>query len=180
MNTTGAAVDESIELGGRTVDITFAAPAGGGNVFEVSLSDLTLDIGGFVTIEGNVTFTTTTLASGQTASVFAGEGLRIFIGRGPAVLGTGGINPLAAGVLLSDARIGLIRVGADGYALVAGGTVRLIGVEGVTLGGTASVRVNTTGIAVNETLDGPGQHRRPGASWPSRPRPASRGSRSPG
>ena len=59
-------------------------------------------------------------------------------------------------MLLSDARIGLIRVGADGYALVAGGTVRLIGVEGVTLGGTASVRVNTTGIAVNETLEVPG------------------------
>ena len=155
VNTSAGAVSQSVELGGRTVDITFAT----GNVFEASLSDLTIDIGGFVTIEGNVTFTSTTLPNGQTASVFAGNGLRIFIGRGPAVLGTGGTNPLATGVLLTDATIGLVRTGSGataGYALVAGGTVRLIGVQGVTLAGTAAVRVNTTGLAVDQSIAIPG------------------------
>ncbi len=146
VNTTGKAVDTTIELGGQTIAITFAAPTAATDVFEVSLSGLSIDIGGFVTIEGNVTFSNGT---------FAGEGLRIFLGRGPATLGTGGTNPLAVGVLLTDARIGLVKVGTD-YAMVASGTVTVLGGNGATITGTAAVRVNTTGGAVDRTLTVPG------------------------
>ena len=113
----------------------------------MSVSGLTLDIGGFVTIEGNVSLSTV-----GGAVVFAGEGLRLFIGRGPATLGTGGLNPLATGVLVTDARIGLVQ--ADGgYAVRARpGTVRLVGVDGVTLAGTASIAVNTTAGIVDQTI----------------------------
>ena len=112
----------------------------------MSVSGLTLDIGGFVTIEGNVSLSTV-----GGAVVFAGEGLRLFIGRGPATLGTGGLNPLATGVLVTDARIGLVQANG-GYALVASGTVRLVGVDGVTLAGTASIAVNTTAGIVDQTI----------------------------
>ena len=43
-----------------------------------------------------------------------------------------------------------------GHALVATGTVSLIGVPGVTITGTTSVRVNNTGQAVNQTIEIPG------------------------
>ena len=59
------------------------------------------------------------------------------------------------GVLLTGATIGLIELGT-GHALVASGTVSLIGVPGVTISGTTSVRVNTTGQAVNQTIEIPG------------------------
>ena len=56
---------------------------------------------------------------------------------------------------LNDARIGLLAVGG-GYALMASGTVSIIGVAGVTLVGTTSVQVDTTGYAVSETIEIPG------------------------
>ena len=76
--------------------------------------------------------------SGKT--FFAGEGLEIFIGQGPARLQNGEMNPVAVGVLLTDASVGLIRIGSAApytYALVATGTVSVIGVDGVTAQGTA-------------------------------------------
>ncbi|MEN0072261.1 MAG: hypothetical protein AAGC63_14885, partial [Propionicimonas sp.] len=135
-------------LGGRTLAVKFAAAAEA--VFEVTISDASLTIGDFVTIEGSVSF------DGDT---FAGTGLMVFLGRGPAKLGNGSLNPLAMGVLLSDARIGLVRMvgpAGTGYALVASGTVRIVGVPGVTIAGTTAVRVNTTGGPVDTTLQIPG------------------------
>ena len=92
--------------------------------------------------------------------MFAGENLSIFLGQGPSRLANGAPNPLATGVLLSNGRIGLIQIGST-YALVATGTVSLVGISGVTIGGTVTVRVNTTGKAIDETPRDPGQHGRP-------------------
>ena len=114
----------------------------------VSASNLSLNIGDFVTIEGDVAFT---------GDTFAGQNLEIFLGQGPARLENGDLNPLAVGVLLTNARIGLIRVGST-YALHAEGTVMLLGVNGVTIVGTAIVDVNTTGTIVQRTLDDPRQY----------------------
>ncbi|PYN91696.1 MAG: hypothetical protein DMD91_33745, partial [Candidatus Rokuibacteriota bacterium] len=157
INTTGAAVDETIDLGGRAVLIRFGAAESAvvGGVFEVSFSGLSLNIADFLTLEGNVTFGSRTLSDGTAADVFAGEGLQAFLGRGPPKLAGGDPNPLAEGVLLSNARIGLIRIGTT-YALVADGTVSLVGVNGVVLTGTAHVSINTTGLAIDETLSIPG------------------------
>jgi len=49
-------------------------------------------------------------------------------------------------VLLTDATVGLKQGAiADTYALSATGTIQLIGVPGVEIGGTATVRFNNTG-----------------------------------
>src|SRR5438874_1851849 len=100
INTTGAAVDETIDLGGRTVLIRFGAAESAvvGGVFEVSFSGLSLNIADFLTLEGNVTFATRTLSDGTPVDVFAGEGLEAFLGRGPPKLAGGDPNPLAGGV----------------------------------------------------------------------------------
>ena len=134
------AIDETVEVGGQTLNVKF--PSSATAVYAVSLTGARLTIGDFVTIEGDVAFTNDT---------FAGDGLTLFVGRGPARLDTGELNPLATGVLMTNARIGLVRVGA-GYALVASGTVSLVGVTGVTLTGTVTARVNTTGAALTRTL----------------------------
>ncbi len=135
-NSSGGAVDESIQVGGRTIEISFTEAEG--EFFKFSVSGASLNIGDFVTIEGDVS-----LGSGR----FAGANLEVFLGRGPIRLGDGSINPLAVGVLLSDAVVG-VRKGVTntaGYELFATGTLQLVGVDGVTVIGTATIRFNNTG-----------------------------------
>src|SRR5262249_21771415 len=81
-----------------------------------------------------------------------GTNLNVFLGQGPAHLENGEINPLASGALLSDARVGLIRFANGSYALFAEGTVQLLGLDSITLSGHATVRVNTSGRVVDETI----------------------------
>jgi hypothetical protein len=154
VNTIPAAIDTTLTVGGKTIVFKLPEPPSGGTIFRLSVSDLTLTIGDFVTIEGNLTFSDTVI-DGQPVRVVAASGLTIFLGRGPAMLQSGAINPLAVGVLLTGATIGLIETGS-GHALVASGTVSIIGVPGVTVTGTTSVRVNSTGLAVSQTIEIPG------------------------
>ncbi len=157
VNTTGAAVDTTVDLGARSLAIRFGELEGA--LFEISVSNASLNIADFVTIEGDITFSDTTLPGGVAAKVFAGDGLTIFLGRGPAKLADGAANPLATGVQLTNGRIGLVQIGTGPsatYALVASGAVSLVGVAGVTIAGTVSVRVNTTGRAIDQTLTIPG------------------------
>ena len=155
LNTGTSPVDQTITLGGKTIHVLFGdtevKDSSGKAFFQVFGSGLTLNIGDFVSIEGNVAF--------SSDGSFAATGVTIFLGQGPAKLGNGDINPLAVGVLLTDARIGLIKVttgGVDTYALDAVGTVSLIGLSGVTITGTAHVRVNTTGMPIDRMLLIPG------------------------
>ncbi len=154
VNTTGAVVPATtIQVAGAPVTVAFGT--GEETVFSVSLSDLSLSIGDFVTIEGNVSFTSSTLSDSTVVQVFVGEGLSIFLGRGPARLPSGAPNPLASGVQLTNGRVGLVKIGST-YALFAEGTVGLVGVNGVTLTGTVTVLVNTTGRTIDTTLTIPG------------------------
>ena len=59
------------------------------------------------------------------------------------------------GVLLTNARIGLVSLNG-GHALVADGVVSLVGVNGLTITGNASIRVNTTGTELDVTITIPG------------------------
>ena len=94
----GTAVDETVDVGGRSIRVKFGPGELDG--FAVSASNLSLTIGDFVSIEGDVAFN---------GDSFAGQNLEIFLGQGPARLENGDINPLAVGVLLTNARIGLIK-----------------------------------------------------------------------
>ncbi|MEN0072515.1 MAG: hypothetical protein AAGC63_16170, partial [Propionicimonas sp.] len=117
------AIDTAVTVGGQPVAVRF--PSAATAVLEVSLSGASLKLGDFVSIEGTLTFT---------AGRFAGTGLKVFLGRGPATLADGSANPLAVGVLLTNASLGLVRSGTEGaytYALVASGSVAIVGVPGV-------------------------------------------------
>ncbi|MBL9136319.1 MAG: hypothetical protein JNK85_10640, partial [Verrucomicrobiales bacterium] len=178
VNNTPSVVDETFELDGQTINLRFSEDEII-DFFDVSVSNLSLKIGEFVTVEGSILVATRlvetwavpvaernerTTSTKVSAEVFAGEGLEIFLGRGPPRLENGDLNPLAAGVLLSNAKLGFIRFGtgpATKYALTAEGTVQLLGINGVVIRGTAVVRVNTAEVILDETItidgsNGPG------------------------
>ena len=150
-NKTGKSIDEMIEVAGRSLIIRFSDAET--NIFQFFAENLSLNIANFVTISGDVTF-----ISKPGKDVFAGQGLELFLGRGPPRLANGDLNPIATGLLLTNARIGLVKFTSGGtstYALSATGTVQVVGVNGITVLGTALIRVNT-GLAINETISIPG------------------------
>jgi hypothetical protein len=158
INSGTQAVDETVVLDGRSVSVTFKnteiATGSVGSLtpfFQVFGANMSLKIADFITIEGSFVYTST-----GAYQWFAGTGLSVFLGKGPARLENGDINPSATGVLIADATLGLIKYSSTEYALVAKGTVSLIGISQVTLSGTATVRVNNSGHSVDEVLEIPG------------------------
>ncbi len=147
LNTTGGAVNQTVTVGGQQIPIQYGADQG--SLFAVSVSTVVdYNLGNFVTVSGTVTFTSTTV-NGSTANTFAGTGVTIFIGQGPAYLSNGAINPLATGILISNAQVGFIDFSSGPtYALSATGTATVLGVPGVTFSGTVSVTFNNTGAAI--------------------------------
>ena len=113
-----------------------------GSLFSLSFSNLALNIDNVVTVEGTITYSTITL-NGIPGKDFAGTGLTLFFGNGPAQLSNGDPNPLAVGVEITDATLALFTDGNGNYALSATGTVALVGTGSVTASGTGTILVNT-------------------------------------
>ena len=106
--------------------------------------------------------TSTTPSSSRAASpstapaTSPARGLLVFVGDGPLTLANGERNPLARGVVLRDATIGVVKTGAD-YALDARGTIELVGFEDITVAGhRPRPREHASPGAVNEVLTIPG------------------------
>ncbi|HEX6130210.1 MAG TPA: VCBS repeat-containing protein, partial [Actinomycetota bacterium] len=142
INTTTSAVDETIELAGRRLEIRFSATevaTAGGPYIQFSGSGV-IRIGDFVEIRGTITFT------GDEAS---GTDLTVFLGQGPAFLADNTtINPNARGFYLTDGSFRLLRDGTGTIvALSASGDVSVTGIPSVVLSGTARVKYNATGAA---------------------------------
>ena len=152
LNTTGGAVHTSVEVGGRTLAVDFDA-----NGFSISLVDATLTIGNLITVQGSFTFGD----CGSGCQQIAAQGVRIFVGRGPAFFADGGVSPLATGVLISNATLAMRRVGGTTYAVVADGTAQIVGVDGVSLAGTVHVAYNDTGSDVSTSIAIPGSSAAP-------------------
>ena len=128
-NTTGLAVDEIIVVDDRALRIVFGSAD---DVLEVAASGL-IEIGP-ISIEGEVSWST---VGGK--QVFAGRDLTIFFGDGPFSFEDGERNPLARGLVITDAVIGIVEDGGL-HAIDVRGTVALVGVDEddrvfVTMGG---------------------------------------------
>ena len=113
VNSTQDAVDETVEVDGRTLAITFSDP-GTAVVFDISVTDMTIDIGGFVTIEGNVTFS-------NGSSPATGSGSSSAAARRSRTPARSTRSPPAS---WSPTPRSAWSGTAAGYALVASGTVR--------------------------------------------------------
>ena len=118
------------------------SPLGDGTpFFQVFGADLSLNIGDFVTI------TADSLAFSNDA--LTASNARVFLGQGPLVLNDGAMNPSARGILLDGVTLSIHRYGAAGsytYALWATGSVHVLGIPGVTFGGTMTVQFNNSGM----------------------------------
>ena len=133
-NNTGSAVNEEIKLGSDNIKISFDESEG--TVFSVSLLGGSLDIGGVMSVEGDISF-----SSQNGYEVFGGENMTLFVGEGNLRLDSGELNPFAKGLMISEATIGVIE--KDGkYALSAEGQVSVVGISGLSLSGPISMIYN--------------------------------------
>ena len=133
VNKTGAPVHETIDLDGQTLAIDFDT---GADTFAL-FGSARINVADFVTIEGNFSITNGELGA---------SGASLFLGQGPARLDDGSINPSARGILLTDATFGLLNPAPGQFALYARGTIQVLGIPGLTLDGSATIRVNNTGL----------------------------------
>ena len=144
VNTTGVAVNETVNVNGTDVNILFSAAQGNVQGFSGSVS---LSIAGFVTLSGDFAFDETVLPATTTKILVGAANIDAFLGT----------SDESMGVRVTDANLGLalFKTGtaAATYALDASAAAALVGFDSIlSLSGTLGVRVNTTGVAVNETV----------------------------
>ncbi|MGV2341512.1 MAG UNVERIFIED_CONTAM: hypothetical protein LVR18_48595 [Planctomycetaceae bacterium] len=145
---------------GRAVDVDIPAPSGTTFPLEFALpdtvqrfgGDLNLNISGFTTLTGTYGFELET-AAGATEIRVAGTNINAVLGSNPdGIIG----NDDDVGASIANAKLGAVlyrtAAGATSFALDAKGTASLVGVDGFTLTGDLSARVNTTGGAMNESI----------------------------
>ena len=103
-------------------------------------------------------FEWSTVATTETVIRVAATNVDVFLGSNEG-------TPEEAGVRITDGELGLViyktvETGAASpeatFALTASGGAEILGVPNLTLSGVLAARVNTTGVAVDETLTTPG------------------------
>ncbi|MFM8729115.1 MAG: hypothetical protein ACKON9_28770, partial [Planctomycetaceae bacterium] len=136
VNTTGGAVNKTITLpGGETVPVVFGATEAAA-VFQ---GTVTATVAQFATVTGSFAVSKngsklTVAASAVTAQVGTSE----------------------LGVKVTDGNLGVvIRTDTQKFAAVASGSAALEGVDGLTVTGTGSVRINRLGEAITATISTP-------------------------
>ncbi|MEN9556436.1 MAG: hypothetical protein RLZZ232_2722, partial [Planctomycetota bacterium] len=137
INTTGGAVNETIAVpGGAPVQVDFGATETG-SVFS---GTVTADAGGFASLSGAFS-----IAKSGSQLTVAAAGVTAFVGAGDT------------GLRLTGGNLGVVvNTDSKKFALVAGGNLALEGIDGFTVGGSAAVRINKLGTAVDETISTPG------------------------
>jgi hypothetical protein len=152
INRLGRSIKANIpDLSGVNIPLNFST----GDLVNRFGGNLALDIDGFTTLSGSIAFEKQN-DNGTTELRVAGTGINAFIGRNDDSIAG---NSDDVGVRISNARLGAVlyrtAAGATSYAVDAKGTATLVGVDGFSLTGDLSARINTTGGAVSETITMP-------------------------
>jgi hypothetical protein len=136
VNTTGGAVNKTITLpNGETVPVIFAST----EAAAVFKGTVTASAGGFASVSGGFSISKST-----DRLTVAAAGVTAFVGAG------------GTGLQVSDGNLGVIvNTASKKFALVAGGTISLVGITGFSVSGGGSVRINKLGSSLNETLSTP-------------------------
>lgn len=135
--------------GGVKLDFT---GLGAGNVTNITGS-VTLSIANFVSLTGSFAFTEQVdpANSAITEILVGASGVTTFLGT----------SDQTVGVKISNAELGMViykntTTGTSTYALYSSAQIQAVGLPtGITLSGTASVSINTTGAAVTESITTP-------------------------
>src|ERR1043166_8152519 len=161
-NGTTAGVPRRLTAGDEAVVFDFR-PSGTSNVTLVEGTHLKLAIAGFVDVSGDFSFSKTISPANPGVNDVVTTEITIGATNVNSFFGVGGDTASLdddTGVRLSDGKQGLLisetvdpavtTAPTHKYALVARGTVALVGVTGLTLSGTVSARVNATGTPVTD------------------------------
>lgn len=157
LGVSGIDFGESVLLGFRYnsigEDIEKTIPTAGGNfMLAVGRTDSTplffgnaeIDLGGFISLSGEFAIQYHSSPEGHLVIGFAN--VEVFAG--------GGTGSDRIGILAEISSLGVYvdLTESGGFALDGVGAVSLVGLDGLSIGGTASVRVNTTGKSVNSSI----------------------------
>ncbi|MGV2341325.1 MAG UNVERIFIED_CONTAM: hypothetical protein LVR18_47540 [Planctomycetaceae bacterium] len=136
VNTTGGAVNKSITLpNGETVPVIFAST----EAAAVFKGTVTAEISQFASISGGFA-----VSKDGSKLTIAAAGVTAFVGTGNL------------GVRVTDGKLGVVvKTDTKKFAAVASGTAALEGVDGLTVTGTGSVRINKLGTSIDETITTP-------------------------
>ncbi|NJM45810.1 MAG: DUF4347 domain-containing protein [Alkalinema sp. RU_4_3] len=138
LNRMGEAIDEVIPLGATTKSLVFTQEEA--NLTQIK-GLLDIDLAGFAALQGSFSIE-------QTA-----DALLIGATDASAFVGAAG-----SGVQISNANLGLLveTDRANAFALVGNGDAAIVGIQGLTGGGSVSLAVNRTGLVVNQVIETPG------------------------
>ena len=127
-----SASSRSVSLSKFTVSV----PAGtGGSFFDLAVTDATVDLGGFVTLEGSGSYV---------AGVLTLTNVRLFLGQGPSRFADGTVNPAARGIVVEGVYGQARTVAGGGFVVFAQGALRLVNLGTLSLSTSARVEVNTS------------------------------------
>ena len=158
MNNTGGAVDQTISVGGKNIAIKFSSTEG--NVVRFAVLDASIEFPPFFSLTGDFTIQTVgsdTLYGARNVEIFLG-----YIPEGETLRDdAGNLNPDAIGLLVTNATLGMIErpsgapAGGKLRAVYAYGNASLVGLEGLTITGSITVRISNLGQAVNQVIELP-------------------------
>ncbi len=141
-----AAVNQTVTIGGHSITVNVAAGA-----WLLGLTNATVSFGDFLTLSGNFAFGSG--AGGST--VYGASNVEVFFGDGPYRLADGSVNPDAIGILVSDGFVGAVKESDGTFALYAQGHAQLVGLDGLTISGIVTIKINQTGRAVIDLIPTP-------------------------
>ena len=141
-----AAVNQTVTIGGHSITVNVAAGA-----WLLGLTNATVSFGDFLTLSGNFAFGSG--AGGST--VYGASNVEVFFGDGPYRLPDGSVNPDAIGILVSDGFVGAVKESDGTFALYAQGHAQLVGLDGLTISGVVTIKINQTGRVVMDQIPTP-------------------------
>ena len=118
------------------------------NTWSLGLQNAKIQFGDFMSLTGN--FSVSSAPDGSTQ--YGATDVEIFFGDGPYRLDDGSVNPDAIGLLITNATVGAVKFSDGSFAIYTIGTASLVGVDGVTIHGTVTVKINQTGHAITSTI----------------------------
>lgn len=158
INTTGKAVDQSISVGNTNIAIKFTAAEG--RVVRFAILNASISIPPFFELSGDFT-----IQNDGDMTLYGARNVEIFLGSIPAGQklrdSDGVLNPDAVGLLVTNATVGVVKwASAPGagpstparYAVYAYGEASLVGLDGLTISGSITVRLNNSGQALDKSI----------------------------
>ncbi|HMJ89194.1 MAG TPA: hypothetical protein VK530_05230, partial [Candidatus Acidoferrum sp.] len=158
INTTNLNVDQTINVGNENIVIKFTAP-NERQFVKFAILNASIEFPPYFKLSGDFT-----VQSIGNETLYGARNVEIFLGFVPDGGSfrdeNGNIKEGAIGLLVTNATVGVIKMasttpGVTKFAAYAYGEAALIGLDGLTIQGAITVRINNTGVALDRTIEMP-------------------------